>query len=240
MFYPLQLGSSDLSDYIYWKAYSYCTSGWLQPLNFHKISRGKYCLFKGECRQSQIINEINHKLWIIIKKSGKIRSCHSTCMAGMGQYCNHVAAAMYRIKAAVRNGLTNPSCTSIPDQWLSNHKDLRPMKVKDMKFRREYFCQRGKRKLLLVSTPKEKYNPLSEQGNMKMLTLIDSESLRDVCSENIQFSAFPKPDVDFISDFVTQQVDEVPENLCRVYDWISKSGNVESSFANFFVDMTKE
>ena len=162
-------------------------------------------------------------------------------MAGMGQSCNHVAAAMYRIKAAVRNGLTNPSCTSTADQWFSNHKDNRPMKVKDMKFRREYFCQRGKGKLLLVTTPKEKYNPLSEQGNMKMLTLIDfSESLRGVCSKNILFSAFPKPDVDFISDFVTQQVDEVPDNLSSVYDWISKSRNVEGSFSNLFVDMTKE
>ena len=37
-----------------------------------------------------------------------------------------------------------------------------------------------------------------------------------------------------------QQVDEVPENLCSVYDWISKSGNVEGSFANLFVDMSKE
>ena len=30
-------------------------------------------------------------------------------MAGMSQTCNHVAAAMYRVEAAVRNGLTNPS-----------------------------------------------------------------------------------------------------------------------------------
>ena len=37
------------------------------------------------------------KFWIIIEKSGKIRSCHCTCMTGMGQFCNHVAAAMYSI-----------------------------------------------------------------------------------------------------------------------------------------------
>ena len=87
------------------------------------------------------------------------------------------------------------------------------MKVKDMNFGREGFCQRGKKK------PKKTYNPLSEQGNMKMLTLIDFvEGLRDVCPESILFSAIPKPDVDFITDLVKQQTDEVPENLCSVYD----------------------
>ena len=103
MFYPTQLGSTDLSDYKNSKAYSYYESGWLQPLYFHKMSGSKYCIFKGECRHSQKINEINHKLWIIMEKPGKIRSCNCTCLAGMGQSCNHVAAAMYKIKAAVRN-----------------------------------------------------------------------------------------------------------------------------------------
>ena len=96
MFYPTQLDSTDLSDYKNLKAYSYYESGWLQPLYFHKLSGSKYCIFKGECRQSQRIKKINHKI-LIIEKSGKIRSCHCTCMTGMGQFCNHVAAAMYSI-----------------------------------------------------------------------------------------------------------------------------------------------
>ena len=98
MFYPTQLGSTDLSDYKNSKAYSYYKSGWFQPLYFHKLSGSKYC------RRSQRINDINHNLWIIMEKPGKIRSCHCTCMAGMGQSGNHVAAAMYATEAAVRNG----------------------------------------------------------------------------------------------------------------------------------------
>ena len=47
-----------------------------------------------------------------MEKSVKIISCYCTCMAGMGKSCNYIAAAMYRIEAAVGNGLTNPSCTS--------------------------------------------------------------------------------------------------------------------------------
>ena len=79
-----------------------------------------------------------------MEKSGKMRSCHGTYMADMGQPCNNVAAAMYRIEAAVRNGLTNPSCASEANQWLSNNKDVQLMKVKDMNFGREDFCQRGR------------------------------------------------------------------------------------------------
>ena len=77
-------------------------------------------------------------------KSGKIRSCHCTCMAGMDQSCNNVAVSMYRIEAVVRNGLSNPSCTSTADLWFPNLKDVQTMKFKDMSFGCEDICQRGK------------------------------------------------------------------------------------------------
>ena len=51
--------------------------------------------------------------------------------------------------------------------------------------------------------------------------------------ESALFSAVPKPDADFVTDLVKQQTDEVPENLCSVYEWISKSGNVEDFFCKF-------
>ena len=74
-----------------------------------------------------------------------------------------------------------------------------------------------------------------------MLTLNDfAESLRDVCPESILFSAVPKPDVDFVTDLFKQQTDEVPKNLCSIYEWISKSANVEDFFANLLVEMSKE
>ena len=75
-----------------------------------------------------------------MEKSNKIRSCYGTCMAGIGQSFNH-GAAMYRIETAVRNGLTNPFCSSTANEGLPNHKDVQPMKVKDMNFGREDFCQ---------------------------------------------------------------------------------------------------
>ena len=137
-------------------------------------------------------------------------------MAGMGQSCNHVATAMYRIEAAVRNGLANHF-------WLPNHKDVQPMKVKEINFGREDFCQRGKKKRPFVSTLKKTYNPLSEQGDMKMLMMNDfAEGMKDVCTESILFSAGRKPDVDFVTDHAKKQIDEVLKIFCCIYDWISE------------------
>ena len=83
------------------------------------------------------------------------------------------------------------------------------------------FLIEGRKNQSFVSTPKKKYNPVSEQGDMKM---------KDVCPESILISAVTKPDVDFVTDLVKQQTDEVPENFYSVYNWTSKSANVKYFF----------
>ena len=45
-----------------------------------------------------------------------------------------------------------------------------------------------------------------------------AKGLKDICPESVLFSAVPKPDVDFLTDHVKQQTDEVLENFCSVYD----------------------
>ena len=62
--------------------------------------------------------------------------------------------------------------------------------------------------------------------------------LGGICPESIMFSAVPEPYVYFFTDLVKQQTDGVPENLHSVFDWISKSANVEDFFGNFFVNMS--
>ena len=47
MFYPSELGSTDLSDYKNSKAYSYYKCGWLQPLLYHNLSGSNFLYFKG-------------------------------------------------------------------------------------------------------------------------------------------------------------------------------------------------
>ena len=75
-------------------------------------------------------------------------------MASMGETCNHVAAGMYRVEAAVRIGLTNPSCASNAKEWLTNQKTIEPKKIKDLNFSGEDFGQKGKRKRPLVASQK--------------------------------------------------------------------------------------
>ena len=130
-----------------------------------------FCIIRTECRKSQNIRDSYHKLWIVVeKKTAIIRSCHCTCVAGMSETCNHVAAAMFRIEAAVRLGLTNPACTSSANKRLPCHKEVAPVKIKNLNFDREDFGQRGKKKRSLVSAPKKVFNPLRD-SNKKLLTL---------------------------------------------------------------------
>ena len=139
-----------------------------------------------------------------------------------GPSCNYVAAAMYRTEAAVGNRLNYHSCISTADQWPPNHRDIQPMKIKDMNFGREDFCHGGEKKRSCVSTLKKKYNSLNGQEDMKILALNDfAEGLKDVCPESILFSV----------DLVKQQTDEVPKSFCTIYNWISRSSaNVEDFF----------
>ena len=158
VFNPPELGSNDLSYNKNCKAHSYYMSGWLQPLMYHNLTGSKFCIFKGDCRHSQSINNPFHKFWLIVEKTGKIRACHCTCMAGMGQSCNHVAAAMFRVEAAVRNGLTNPSCTSSSNEWLPCRKEVEPSKIKNLNLNREGFGDRGKQRGYSFQHPKRIFN----------------------------------------------------------------------------------
>ena len=227
LFYSIlysELGSKDLNDYKNSKAYSYYKSGWLQPLLFHNLSGSKFCIFKGECRRSQSLNEPFHKLWLIIEKTSKIRSAHCTCMAGMGETCNHVAAAMFRIEAAVRTGLTNPSCTSSANEWLPCRKNVeQPLKLKDINFSREVFAERGKKKRALVASPKKKFDPLAN-CDKKPLSLFDvAAALEDIAPDSILFTAVPKPEIDFVREIIKEPVEAVKEDHLINIDEIIKN-----------------
>ncbi|XP_065654624.1 uncharacterized protein LOC136081251 [Hydra vulgaris] len=105
LFNSAEIASKDLSNYKTCKTYSYFKCGWLEPLFYHQVGiESEYCYLKGNCRKSEKINDPFHKLWIIFnKKTAKIVSAHCTCLAGLSQTCNHVAATLFRIEAAVRN-----------------------------------------------------------------------------------------------------------------------------------------
>ena len=119
-------------------------------------------LDKEGLQQYLLINNPNHKLWILFEKTGKIRACLCSCVAGMSQICNHVATALYRVEPAVCSGLTNPSSISKPNEWLTGSKavvDI-PAKTKDLYFEKEDFGTRGKKKKPLSTTLKIALDPL--------------------------------------------------------------------------------
>eukprot|EP00112_Aurelia_sp_Birch-Aquarium-sp1_P020531 Seg5310.5 transcript_id=Seg5310.5/GoldUCD/mRNA.D3Y31 product="hypothetical protein" protein_id=Seg5310.5/GoldUCD/D3Y31 len=94
------------------------------------------------------------------------------------------------IEAAVRMGLSNPSCTSTTCEWLPNNKQVKPVKIKDLKLARGNFGRRGKRPRDLNSSPKKKYDPAMHVD--KSLTLTDvCIALKSVCkaNESIIFAA---------------------------------------------------
>jgi len=73
------------------------------------------------------------KLWILISnKEGRILEAHCTCMAGLESTCNHIAAVLFRIEAAMRLGLSNPACTTKPCEWLPNRNEVKQCRVKDI------------------------------------------------------------------------------------------------------------
>ena len=114
-------------------------------------------------------------------------------MAGMSQTCNHVAAALFRVEAASRLGLNNPSCTSKPCEWLPNNKAIQPTKINDMDIGRSDFGKKGKRKASLNSSPKKNFNPISRSDYKLNLNDI-ATALKSVCEDDvcILFTALAK------------------------------------------------
>ena len=115
----------------------------------------------------------------------------------MGETCNHVAAAMYRVEAAVRIGLTNPACTSNVNEWLQNRKTIEPKKKK-IKISVDKILARVEKKTLLVASLKKRFDPL-KNCDLKPLSIKDfAEAIHKVSPKSILHAAVPKPKVDFL------------------------------------------
>lgn len=229
----------DLSDYKGSEAYSFFKKGWLGYISYHPLGSSQHCLLKCDCRPSERIRDVPHKLWLCIgKKDGKVLQAHCTCMAGMGSTCNHIAAALFRVEAAIRLGLSNPACTTKACDWLPNRKDVCPVKIKDINLNREDFGKRGKASRRLLSTPKKTYNPL-EHCNIKSLTLTDiSTALEKVIPNSVLYTAVPKPKIDFLREIVSEA--NIVENISSIDDIILMSNSKEEFFKNLATISSKE
>jgi len=152
-------------------------------------------------------------------------------MAGMGQTCNHVAAAMYRVEAAVRNGLTNPACTSSSNEWLPNRKVIAPSKISSLCFNREDFGGRGKKKRSLVATPKKVYDPLVNVNKRPLLISDYATALEKIAPTSMLFTAVPKPKIDFVREIITKN-NEKPDDIQSIDDVLLVSNTFEEFSKN--------
>ncbi|XP_067939760.1 uncharacterized protein [Watersipora subatra] len=92
-----------LKSYKTGKAYSYFFNDWIQEVFFYDIRDTDACYLKSTCTPSQRVNDIPHSQWIkVLKSSGVVQSAFCSCVAGLSQTCNHIAALMFKIESAFR------------------------------------------------------------------------------------------------------------------------------------------
>ena len=227
-FNPSELKSKDLNDYKTSKGYSYYATGWLRPLFYHPVSEtSKYCLLKTTCRPSQKISDVPHKLWICLcKGSGKIMTAHCSCMAGLSQVCNHIAAALFRIEAAIRMGLNNPSSTSKSCEWLPNNKKVVPVRLQDLKLGRADFGSRRAKKSELNCSPKKRFNPCRKDTSL---------NLADICSAFHSAGLGKDDSMIFMAEESQREINpaeasSVSDEICTLDDFLLISSSSEEYF----------
>ena len=189
----------DLSDYKGSKAYSYFKQCWLSNISYHRLGSSKYCLLKSDCFPSERLIDSPHTLWLRLpKKEGKVTTAHCTCMAGMSSICNHVAAALFRVEAAMRLGLTNPARTTKDCEWLPNRKYVQPVKIST-----EMTTLRGKKRKKMLSTPKPNYNPIIKNNQKTSTFLGIATAFEKVTPESVLSITLLKPKIDFVEEVVS-------------------------------------
>ena len=134
----------DLNDYKGSKPYSYFKPGWLSNTSYHSLTQVNIVYRKVT---AALLRDSPHKLWVCLpKKEGKVITVHCTCVAVMSSTCNHVAAVLFHVEAAIRLGLTNPVSITKACEWFPNRKYVKPVKIKDLNFNRGDFAKRGKKR----------------------------------------------------------------------------------------------
>ncbi|XP_030845477.1 uncharacterized protein LOC105436450 isoform X2 [Strongylocentrotus purpuratus] len=137
---PASLEGRIMKDYKEGKAYSYFASSWLKEIFFNPMGDSPFCFLKSKCTPSQNIGAEPHEAWLLCQKDdGMICSAYCTCVAGLGQTCNHVAAMLFKLDHAFKSGLVNPACTSVANSWIATSKRVLPCRVKEVSWERHHY-----------------------------------------------------------------------------------------------------
>ena len=71
-------------------------------------------------RHSQRLSATPLRPWVAVEKIGSVLCAHCNCMAGLGEACSHIAAALFVLEANVQ-ARKSMSCMSLPCLSLSDH-----------------------------------------------------------------------------------------------------------------------
>ena len=96
------------------KGFRYFACNFVKEIFWTGITENSaYCFVKCKVTPSQRTSSSLYYVWAAIKKElpgGEIASAYCSCTAGLLGSCKHVAAILFRIEAAVSNGVTKPTC----------------------------------------------------------------------------------------------------------------------------------
>lgn len=71
---------------------------------------------------SQSLRERPLAVWILLERNGDVVTAHSSCMAGVGEVCSHVAAVLFYLEVAVRSR-DSTSATDKENRWLAPKRE---------------------------------------------------------------------------------------------------------------------
>ena len=103
------------------KGFRYYSTGFVKEIFWTGLNENyEHCIVKCKVTPSQRTSSSPYNVWAVIKKEnpgGEIYSAYCSCTAGLAGSCNHVAAILFRIEAALSSGITKPTCTGKLCTW---------------------------------------------------------------------------------------------------------------------------
>ncbi|KAH9383376.1 hypothetical protein HPB48_024595 [Haemaphysalis longicornis] len=112
-----------LKSYKSLESHNYLTSGFVHPPKVKVIGDSNVVVVT-KVRHSQSFREKLLTAWQLQKPDGEVVYAHCTCMAGCGEVCSHVGAALFYLEAVVTRR-DNRSCTDRENAWLPPHSQFR-------------------------------------------------------------------------------------------------------------------
>ena len=88
-----------------------------------KTSDTSHVILSKNMRLYQRTSATPYTVWVLLQKDktdqpgSRVKNAYSSCTVRLLGYCNHIVAMLFRMEAAVMQGLTKPRCTSQNSSW---------------------------------------------------------------------------------------------------------------------------